>query len=147
MKRGNPTSPRSTEARKLEIYQYWIPKPKLTSRASGLTWKATFLILSQYHPTNLPKKLRNWSDTLEQYTVTDSNQPSWLKPRPLSPTQRYLPSLIQALVTPKKMQRWLPLRKITSMKKSTKSWWIRMSTKHTCKRSTISLWSKQMNNY
>ena len=102
MKRGKSPSPRSTEARSLKINQYWNPKPKLTSRAGGLTWKATFLILSQYHPKKFTKQLRNWRDTLEQYTVTDSNQPSWLKPRPLSPTQRYLPSLIHAIGTPKK---------------------------------------------
>ena len=63
--------PRGTEARNLEINQVWSLKPRLTSRAGAMDWKAILLNLYQE-----PEKLRNWIDTFEEHTVTSASQSS-----------------------------------------------------------------------
>ena len=50
--KGQASKPRITEVRNLEINQAGIPKPRLTSRDSVLTWKATLLTLDQEHQKN-----------------------------------------------------------------------------------------------
>ena len=117
--RDKPQSPRSTEVINPEINQSRSPKPRLTSRSGALTWKATILTLDKEHLEFFPDQLRNWSNNLDQHKVTASSQPSWLKLRPPSPTQRCLPSLIghQAPKNrwrddlPKKEYRWGHLSK------------------------------------
>ena len=54
--KGRPPSPRSTEVRNLEINQARSPKPRLTSRAGALTWKAIILTLDQEHKINSPEQ-------------------------------------------------------------------------------------------
>ena len=141
--RGKPPRPRSTEVRNLKINQASILKPRLIYMASALTWKAKILTLGREHLTNFPKQLSNWSDTLEQHTVTYAIHTSWLKPQPYYSTQLCLPSLIWVPCAPKHMQRWLNSRKRTLMKTPTKIWGRMMSTNQTCTRSTISLWDKK----
>ena len=99
-------SPIITEVRNLEINQARSPKPRLTSRAGALTWGAILLTLDQEHPKFLPEQWRNFSNTLEQHIVTATSHPSWLKLRPPSPTQIWLPSLIWAPSSLKQMERW-----------------------------------------
>ena len=55
-KRDKPPSPRSTEARNLEINQTQRPKPRLTSRDDALTWKAIPLNLDQEHQKKSPEQ-------------------------------------------------------------------------------------------
>ena len=146
--RGKPPSSIIKEVRSLETSRARILKPILTSRDSTLTWKAKSLTLGQEHPTSFPKQWMNWSDTVEQRTVTAASQLSWIKPRTSSPTQIWWqPSLIWASITPKQMQILLTSRIRTPMNSSAKILVRSMSTICTCTRSTISSYVKGMKNY
>ena len=137
--RDNPPSPRISEVRNLEINQSQSPKTRLTSRAGALTWKAVLLTLDQEHPTNLPEQRRNWSNTLEQHTVTAVSQTSWLKLCPPYPTHICLTSLIWSPSAQKQMEIWTTSRKRISMRTSTKRWGRRISKNQICTGYTISL--------
>ena len=146
-RKGKPPISRSTEARNLEINQDWSPNPRLTSRAGALTRKATFLTLGQEYSKNFPKRWSKFSNILDQHTVTANTQTSWLIPKPPSPTQRCLPSLIWSPRSQKHIHRWLTSINRTSMKPPAKISGIWMSMNQTCTRYTIFFWSKHMNNY
>ena len=61
--RGNHPIPRSTEARKLKINQYRIPKPRLNSRSGALTWKAIYFDLGPIPSDKISGAMKE----LEQY--------------------------------------------------------------------------------